>query len=249
MSAIRLAELEAIRPYCSPGLKVLELGGGRGVQARAIASWGCDIQSIDIRGRGLREGLVFPVVDYDGVHIPFPDNSFDIVFSSNVLEHVTNLPDLLADVRRVLRPSGVGIHVMPTPAWRLWTSVAHYVSMLQFLFNRARGTETSRIGCFEGPLPGDVLADKGWSYAATRALLPRAHGEFPSALVELSRYSRVAWKRVFASSGFRADQVYATGIFYAGYGIFPHWDLNRRKSLARWLGSACNVFVTRPEAS
>jgi SAM-dependent methyltransferase len=45
-------------------------------------------------------------VYYDGKTIPFPDNSFDSVLSSEVFEHIFNLPEILVELRRVLKPGG-----------------------------------------------------------------------------------------------------------------------------------------------
>jgi SAM-dependent methyltransferase len=245
LDEIRRAELELLRPHLHAGTRVLEVGGGLGVQARILASWGCEVESIDLAERNVGDRLVFPVTEYDGVNIPFRDDSFDAVFSSNVLEHVTDLPGLLSDIRRVLRGSGVAIHLMPTPAWRFWTSVAHYVWVAQVGLARAVGRPTEGIGFFEGPKPSHVVATRGWMYALRRGLLPGSHGEFPSAIAELRNYSAASWSRVLTGTGFKVERVQGTGIFYAGYGIFSGLTVERRRRLARLLGSACNVYLTR----
>jgi SAM-dependent methyltransferase len=45
-------------------------------------------------------------VFYDGKKIPFPDNHFDAVFSSEVVEHIFNLEEILQEVKRVMKPGG-----------------------------------------------------------------------------------------------------------------------------------------------
>jgi len=45
-------------------------------------------------------------VFYDGKTLPFPDAYFDGVFSSEVFEHVFNLPELLTEVHRVMKRGG-----------------------------------------------------------------------------------------------------------------------------------------------
>jgi len=45
-------------------------------------------------------------VFYDGKSLPFPDNSFDSVLTSEVFEHIFNLPDIIKELSRVLRPGG-----------------------------------------------------------------------------------------------------------------------------------------------
>jgi len=43
-------------------------------------------------------------VFYDGHHLPFPDAHFDSVFSSEVFEHIFNLPEILREIQRVMKP-------------------------------------------------------------------------------------------------------------------------------------------------
>src|SRR3954451_15708430 len=117
VETIRAAEIDALRQWFPAGARVLEIGGARGDQARAIASWGAAVESIDVAGRDVGGLLVFPVRDYDGFHIPFADHVYYVIFSSNVLEHVPHIHDLLMEMRRVLRLGGVAIHVMPSPTW------------------------------------------------------------------------------------------------------------------------------------
>lgn len=43
---------------------------------------------------------------YDGIRLPFADNHFDLVFSWGVFEHVSDVPRVLNEVRRVTKPDG-----------------------------------------------------------------------------------------------------------------------------------------------
>lgn len=45
-------------------------------------------------------------VFYDGKTVPFPDNNFDNVFCSEVMEHVFNPDESLREINRVLKPGG-----------------------------------------------------------------------------------------------------------------------------------------------
>jgi SAM-dependent methyltransferase len=45
-------------------------------------------------------------VFYDGRSLPFPDGHFDSIFSSEVFEHIFNLPEILPELKRVLKPGG-----------------------------------------------------------------------------------------------------------------------------------------------
>ena len=43
---------------------------------------------------------------YDGKTIPFPDESFDSVFSSEVFEHIFNLEEIVPEIKRVMKKGG-----------------------------------------------------------------------------------------------------------------------------------------------
>jgi len=45
-------------------------------------------------------------VYYDGKTLPFPDDHFDAAVCFEVLEHVFNIDELMAEIRRVLKPDG-----------------------------------------------------------------------------------------------------------------------------------------------
>lgn len=93
------------------GARVMDLGAGEGGSVdrfRALAPgcrWvGVDIEhSVESRAR-TRTDAEF--VLYDGVHLPFDDARFDLVYCKQVLEHVAHPEPLLAEVSRVLRPGG-----------------------------------------------------------------------------------------------------------------------------------------------
>ena len=52
-------------------------------------------------------------VYYDGNTLPFADESFDSIFSSEVFEHVFNLPQILDELHRVLKPGGNMLLTVP----------------------------------------------------------------------------------------------------------------------------------------
>lgn len=56
-------------------------------------------------------------VFYDGKTIPFPENTFDSVLASEVLEHVFNLEEILKELHRVMKPGGKLLITIPF-AWK-----------------------------------------------------------------------------------------------------------------------------------
>jgi SAM-dependent methyltransferase len=60
-------------------------------------------------------------VKMDLHHIPFDDNTFDVVFCNHVLEHVDDDVHCMAEMRRVLKPTGWAIMQSPQD-WALATT-------------------------------------------------------------------------------------------------------------------------------
>jgi len=242
LERLRREELERVRRWIAPGADVLELGGGNGFQASLLAAWGARVVSVDLPDRPRFSAQYYPVGTFDGVAIPFPGARFDVVFSSNVLEHAKRLPALLAETVRVLKPEGFAVHVLPTPSWRLWTSLTHYVFMARVLAGRKPRVPGLRdLGSAK-----EVLRRRGPAGLASQVLLAGPHGEFPNAIVELAAFRVSHWARVFARAGFAVIASEPTGLFYTGYGTVPRLSLVSRRKLARILGSSGRIFVLRP---
>jgi len=102
-----LAMVEAAIP---PAAKILDAGCGPGVMAgklmeRGYAVWGIDFAEPMIRkARELCGSDQFGVGDVE--HIPFPDNTFDVVVSLGVIEYLESDEQALREIRRVLKPGG-----------------------------------------------------------------------------------------------------------------------------------------------
>lgn len=58
-------------------------------------------------------GIDFGFPGYDGVHLPFADNSQDAVYTSHCLEHMNALPAVLTEWLRVLKIGGYAVIVVP----------------------------------------------------------------------------------------------------------------------------------------
>ena len=94
-------------PICA-GRQCLEVGCGTGLILQSIDPIAQRAVGLDIsrgmlstaRSRGL------PVVEGSATDLPFPDASFDAVYSFKVLAHVEAIEQAMAEVARVLRTNG-----------------------------------------------------------------------------------------------------------------------------------------------
>ena len=91
--------------------RVLDLGCGPGESVDLFRGRDPEVQWIGLDIEGSREVLSRTRTDarfeqFDGVAIPFGDDSFDLVYCKQVLEHVHRPAALIAEVARVLAPHG-----------------------------------------------------------------------------------------------------------------------------------------------
>jgi ubiquinone/menaquinone biosynthesis C-methylase UbiE len=122
-----------------PGKKVLDVGFGSGGIAIAFnlagaVSYGVDVdpELKIIADKNIAENSAKAELKiYDGVNLPFPDNFFDYIVSSSVLEHVSFPEKLLNDVFRVLKPGGRFLLTLPNKYAPLEThTLAYFVSWM-----------------------------------------------------------------------------------------------------------------------
>jgi ubiquinone/menaquinone biosynthesis C-methylase UbiE len=101
---------------CRPGLRVLEVGCGAGNILEQISDaelHGVDISDYILDKARARLGVRATVVKGDAEALPYPDQSFDRVYCSEVLEHVLDPAAVIAEMRRVLTHNGVAVVSVP----------------------------------------------------------------------------------------------------------------------------------------
>lgn len=96
------------------GKRLLEIGCGLGTDLIQFARAGAVVTGVDltpasielVRKRFALEGIPCEAQVADAEHLPFPDNSFDVVYSFGVLHHTPNTQKAIDEIYRVLKPGG-----------------------------------------------------------------------------------------------------------------------------------------------
>jgi ubiquinone/menaquinone biosynthesis C-methylase UbiE len=107
------AVLDECMPEPLDRYDLLNVGGSAGIIDNYLANHfrtvvGIDIDEPAIRhaaGNFRKQNLSFQVAD--ALHLPFADNSFDVVICSHVYEHVPDPVQMFREIHRVLRTGGV----------------------------------------------------------------------------------------------------------------------------------------------
>jgi len=162
-------------PLNSGNAKILDLGCGSGstvveARARGLDVFGCDISDgLGSAPRVLVDEGVVRAIDASNYRIPFQSDQFDMVVSHQVLEHVQNYEEALREIRRVLKPGGISIHIFPsryTPIERHvyvpLATIIRSMSWLKFWANLGIRNE------YQKDLPARKVAELNYQYLHTR---------------------------------------------------------------------------------
>lgn len=110
--------LERTRLLTQPK-KILEIGSGKGYMLRYLLTQGHDAQGLDMDPAAISAaGSDIKIHEGVATKLPFPDESFDIVLSFDLFEHVPESDRHLSEVRRVLKRGGY--YLLQTP--NKWTN-------------------------------------------------------------------------------------------------------------------------------
>jgi len=216
-----IADIAGQRLKKSSSIDIVEIGSGIGGLAVAIARLGnnrvigIEPEASAVKASSLR-AQKYPDIQASfiqgyGEKIPLPDSSFDLAYTQSVLEHVTDVPKVISEAYRVLRPGGV-IYI-ETPNY-LWPVEQHYKIFfppllprpLARLYLKLRKKNPDGINTINYVTPINIsrhLKKAGFINITNNAL-----GEYTKKLSDLSRikhrkYLQVLLKTPVVSSIFR----------------------------------------------
>jgi SAM-dependent methyltransferase len=209
----------------------LELGAGRGLQTRLLTQAAATIISTDLNPNILDNeptpSIQYAICDAETVASQFATAQFDLVYSSNLLEHVPNVQTALQGLHQVLRDDGIMIHVMPSPFWKL-CHVCFYLPNqaiiflekvtepggLQKLARKIRGVKDQSAP--QQRFGNNPKTQRKPRSLVHRLLLPKPHGVSENNLKELYAFSMKRWQQEFTRANLKVVKV-KKGPVFSGY--------------------------------
>lgn len=151
-------EWQAINDYIPKGSQFLDVGCGAGYSMkRAQDDCECEVFGIDPEPMAHGVGRIGSnyTIETDKIikavseSIPFENNSFDVVYSSHVLEHVSSEIESLKEMKRVLKDDGVLIIGVPTATMAVINWISNFlflthIKIYSLLFQKILNTEKYR---------------------------------------------------------------------------------------------------------
>ena len=102
--------------------KILDFGCGAGDAAKCFVDHGHHVVGVDISASGIRVAKTkvpaanFELIDSE-TQLPFPDESFDICFCTEVIEHLFDVAGFIGEIHRLLAKDGLFLLTTPYHGW------------------------------------------------------------------------------------------------------------------------------------
>ena len=217
---MKLIEELKIEPRATAAL---EVGCGGGYMTEEIARMGFDTIGVDPSERSVRvaaeharaSGLDIRYRTGVGESLPFEAGSFGAVFCCDVLEHVRDLPKVISEISRVLRPGGVFCYdtfnrnwasllaIKISQVWKPWAFMPPNLHVWK-MFIKPREMKSR-------------LRQNGLEWKEHKGLMPDV--PIPRLLAYLRRRARGEWTYSELAARVRMVESRLAMIMYMGYAL------------------------------
>ena len=130
--------------------RLLEVGCGMGTDLLQFSRGGARCVGVDLTPRSIEitqhrfklYGADGAFMISDAEHLPFRDESFEVVYSNGVLHHTPDTEGAIREVHRVLRPGGIAkVMLYHRNSLNYWVDIVLRHGVLRAEFLRGRSTE------------------------------------------------------------------------------------------------------------
>ncbi len=256
LARLRALEARLFLELLPPGFRprrTLEVGCGAGLTTSVLAERCGTVVAVDkgttpgaageSRGANSTDAPPIHFLSSDAAALPFPGGSFDLLVTSNVLEHLEDLPGAFREMKRVLAPGGFMIHSVPTPAWKFWQFVLVTPGFLKTRWPRRRELARRLLDRLAPQSPGPLSPDdEAPPLLFSAPFYAPAHGRFSGSLAEFAGLSDRSWRRRFKRAGL-AVLAKKELLAYTPYSFLPHRLVAPRRLLGRTALASCRAYL------
>jgi 2-polyprenyl-6-hydroxyphenyl methylase/3-demethylubiquinone-9 3-methyltransferase len=206
------------------GKAALEVGCGGGILTEEIRRMGFVTTGIDpseeslktAAGHAAAGGLAIQYDHGTGENLPYADQSFDCVFCCDVLEHVQDLPKVISEIARVLKPGGTFFYdtlnrtfVSKLVAIKIWQEWKRWAFMPPNLHQWKMFIKPTEIR--------ELLEQNGLAWKEHKGSSPNV--SIPTMLRYLRKRAKGEWTFADLGKKFWLVESDDMNILYAGYAV------------------------------
>ena len=258
---IRGAEIESVLKAAAvkKAGKVLEVGCGNGFVSYLFSSISNEVVATDLYSRNSKTHTVgiditnrfFDKLDVDNIRLcscsvesmPFKDNTFDIIFSSYVLQYLNDRSLALKELKRVVKKDGIIILMLPNFIERIYAFFQFYLYLFIKLMNMLTAELSARRGAGKeaDAVKKDIARFRdNYKYFP----FPGPHGAYKNSAIEMIRHIPFNWNKEFRESGFKIEKSFTTT--FSPYPLFLTVSARLEAVIAALLGPFTRYFSTKP---
>jgi 2-polyprenyl-6-hydroxyphenyl methylase/3-demethylubiquinone-9 3-methyltransferase len=202
----------------------LDVGCGGGFLTEEIARMGFETTGIDPSERSVRiaaghareSGLDIWYGTSTGESLPFEDHSFGVVFCCDVLEHVRDLPRVISEISRVLKPGGVFCYDTLNRTWVSFLAAIKVSQVWKPWAFMPPNLHVWRMFIKPGEMKS-FLRQNGLEWQEHRGMMPNA--PIPRLLGHLRKRARGEWTYSDLAKIIQMVESRITAIMYMGYAV------------------------------
>lgn len=233
LSNIRVQEIElTFKGYNTKSFdKGLELGAGNGFQSELLIEYCNHLICTELNEDRLLQrdipNIDYKICDAEKIDTYFPTEKLDLVFSSNMFEHLPSPDKALKGLTKILNDDGTVILILPSVFWKhchmfLYYPVKVRDLLSKFLFKKKSVSQDQDSGPKEegGQKVGNNIKLEEQEMGFIKKLIrwPKPHGVSKTHFGEYMKFRKASWKKVFEENGFDLVEV-RRGPITSGYGL------------------------------
>ena len=195
--------------------KVLDLGAGEGSSSYRLSSISDGVVAADYdlsRLSRIESDKVDKIV-CDAEYLSFKEKQFDLIFSSNLLEHVPDPNLVLRNIYRILSDDGILIITVPNRIWKILSLIFFYPNqfcvLAKKLFDPSKNINDLNLN-------SNISTQNRYGFIR-RNIWPVPHGINRSNRVEFIAFGRKQWLGIMNNSDFEISKEIENMPLYSGY--------------------------------
>lgn len=228
LHTIRKQEIDIISSYFgNKGFNFgLEIGAGDGYQTQFLSERCSRFISSDLNFGRIKEKNKNPKIEFiqcdaDNLENKFKPGQFDLVFSSNVLEHLSKPDNFLKENAKILSLDGFAVHIVPNRWMKFFYIVLFYPNVLVLVIDRI-------AGLFKGEkvFRGENISSENNINSVSekprgrfrKIFIPQPHGNYRGHYQEFKKWGKNEWRKIFTNNGLIIEKEFM-GPMFSGYGF------------------------------
>ena len=205
------AELTSLRSRNDRKIHTLEFGCGDGFQIPFLEKLGNVVASDIYVSDDVKKLKDVTFVQCSITNAPFQQGQFDLVFSSQVLEHIEDVETALSEVKKIGTPHCIYAFTVPTNFWLLLSIPAQYYNRFKKLRRKvmSKAPDVTTILSPQRDLVQNnrKKKEKHTVRRIIRYLYPGGHGAH-SGFIKCYRSFRIKeWRQLFSRTGFSIQRI------------------------------------------